>query len=257
MQSIDTSKETTESTVKLTTFSIYKALKKPNEAGETVKVLFGASASRVNDSGNIELLADSVPFHTEAFKTKAPKPGFGLLMLYGIRDSLEELYYWRSQARAMGAEFTYAEFELAIGYLEPGLTDRKILQDTKGKSRFLNLRRMRASLQSQILQRFSEYVSSEGADINEEMSRVSQIATRPDLFDRLLVEDKDLAKLDVLVIPVNDDVEGTGKMRQVAYVKPGIQVVSVVQGSDTATIVLPSWMTNKRLAKKMQETGTI
>lgn len=240
------------STVKLTTFSIFRTHGAPGASGSTVETLYGASAARFNDTNGVELLADSVPFHADAFVDRAPRPGCGLLMLYGIRDTLEEMHYWRTKARELGASFTYAEIEFAVGDIEVGLTDRKKLKDAAGKGRFLNLRRMTASLQSQVLQRFSQYAAAEGRDISEEMSRVSQIATRPDYFDNLFDDDADMGKLDILVVPVADDPAVPGRMRQVAYVRPGAEVVSTVQGSDEATILLPAWMTNKALAKKMR-----
>lgn len=239
------------SSVKLTTFSIYKVTKGPS--GSSIQTLAGSVDARFGDTGQVELLADSVPFHADLFRQKAPKPGFGMLMLYGIRDTLEEMHYWRTKAREMGAEFASAEIEFAVGVIEVGLTDRAKLKAAAGKSSFLNLRRMTSSLQSQILHQFSEYAASEGANIDEEMSRVSQIATRPDLFDKLLVDDSDLAKLDVLVVPVADDPAVPGRMRQVAYVKPGAKVLSTVQGTDKATILLPQWMTDVAFAKRMRK----
>ena len=239
------------STVKLTTFSIYKVNTGP--AGASIQTLAGSVAVRFGASGQVELLADSVPFHADSFRDRAPKPGFGLLMLYGIRDTLEEMHFWRTKAREMGAEFTSAEIEFAVGDIEVGLTDRAKLKAAAGKGTFLNLRRMTSSLQSQVLHQFSEYAASEGANINEEMSRVSQIATRPDLFDKLLVDDSDLSKLDILVVPVADDPAAPGRMRQVAYVKPGAKVLSVVQGTDQATVLLPLWMTDVAAAKKMRK----
>ena len=184
-----------------------------------------------------------MPFHSEQFRAKAPKEGCGLLTLYGVRDSLEELHYWRTLARDLDAEFASAELEFEIGHIEPGLTDRALLKSTAGKkSRFLNFRRMKASLQTEILERFTAYSVSDGTGIDEELNRVSQIATRPDLFDRLLVEDPDLSKLDILVIPVADDPALPGRMRQVAYVKPGATLVSTVHSNSEARILLPAWM---------------
>ena len=234
------------STVKLTAFSIYK------RSATAVTPMYGAVAGRIDD-GRVQLLADSVPFHSASFKDKAPKPGFGMLMLYGVRDTLEEMHFWRTEARKQNAEFAHAEFEFLVGDIEVGLMSRAMLKDAAGKSKFLNLRRMKADLQTSILDNFAAYSKAEGKNIDVDMTRVSQIATRPDLFDRLLQEDSYLSKLDLLVIPVSDDPEVPGRMRQVCYVKPGAEVVSIVQGTDAATLLLPKWMTDTADAKKMRK----
>jgi hypothetical protein len=237
------------STVRLTTFAIFREPKASDKNSE-IEVLYGASAARRSKDGKIELLSSGIPFHSQAFANKAPKAGFGTLMLYGIRDSLEALHFWRAKARELGASFSSVQIEFSIGNLEVGLTDRALLKKSHGANRFLNFRRMKASLQSEILHKFTEYAKEEGVNIDEEMSRTAQIATRPDLFDRLLYEDKELKKLSILVIPVADDPEVPSRLRQVAYVKPGAPVVSMVQSNDDAKIVLPIWMTDTKAAKK-------
>lgn len=242
-----------QSSVRVTAFSVFKRRKTPDTVGSPVDILYGASSGRLDDNGKLELLADSVPFHAGSFKNKAPKPGFGLLMLYGIRDSLEEMQYWRIKAREMGAEFASAEFEFEVGTIEPKLTDRQLLKATAGKNRFLNLRRMKSELQIQVLESFSAYAKSDGEESDENLSRVSQIANRPDLFDRLLVDDQDFAALDVLVIPVADDDALPGKMRQLAYVKPGAKLLSIQQNSDESQILLPSWMADTRAAEELRK----
>lgn len=229
------------STVKLTAFSLFKS------DGNIVTPLIGAVDGRIN-KGTVELLAGSVPFHSDDFQHLAPKAGCGLLQLYGVRDVLEDMQFWRTKARETGAEFASAEIEYEIGTIEVGLADRKVLRDSAGTIRFLNLRRMRASLQSEVLYQLSKYAASEGRNTDEEMSRVSQIASRPDLFDQLLLEDVDLAKLDILVIPVADDASDKAKLRQLGYVRPGAKPVSIVQSNDAASIVLPAWMSDLKLA---------
>lgn len=240
------------STIKITTFALFKTKGKPGAPGSTIDPLV-AVAARFNEvSGQIELLAGSVPYHADSFKNRAPKPGCGLLMLYGIRDSLEEMHFWRTRARELGAEIATAEFEIDVGTIEVGLTDRDLLKATNGKNRFLNIRRMKKSLQIDVVTKFAEYVVSEGYELEGSM-RVSEIATRPDLFDRLFEDDNELSKLDILVIPVADDPEVPGRIRQVAYLRPGARVVSEVHGSAGAKILLPAWMIDSSLAKKMRE----
>jgi hypothetical protein len=227
------------STVTLTTFAIYKTTR----AGG-VEHLFGAVDSRRAADGAVELLASSVPLNAASFKDLAPQVGEGLLMLYG-RDSLEELHRWRAKARAIGAEFSYAEVDVEVGDIQVGLTDRAMLKNAQPKTRFLNVRRMRAGLRLQIADAFSRY--AEGEDNTGSGTRVSQIAMRPDRFGRLFQDDADFGALDVLVIPVADDPDELGKMRSLAYVRPGARVVDIRHAG--ARIVLPTWMTSPSAAR--------
>lgn len=246
----ETPKAKAPSTIKLITFAIYKS------SADAVEILHGAAWGSRNSDGHIELEAGSVPFHADSFKDKAPKPGFGLLMLYGVRDSLEEIQHWRAKARELNAEFAYAEFEFDVGQIEVGFTDRAMLKTSAGKNRFLNFRRMKSSLQSEILHKFVSAAESAGEKIDENLNRVSQIATRPDLFDELFFRDRALAKLDVLIIPVADDPGVPGKVRHLAYVRPGARVVSVVQGGDPQ-IALPAWMKDKKVARNVRRQAAL
>lgn len=85
------------------------------------------------------------------------------------------------------------------------------------------------------------------------MSRIRQIAERPDLFDRFLAEDKDFKHIFVIVIPVADDPNDPTKIRQYAYVRPQARVVGVRQGTLEASLVLPAWMTDESAARKARK----
>lgn len=236
--------------VALTSFVVYRVNGRAGDPAATVDVLAGGDAARFTPEGKLQLLATSAPFHSDAFKERAPKPGHGLLALYGHRDALEELQYWRARAREMKAEFAYCNYDVQVDRITELLVDRKRLLENHD-AKFLNLRRTMSSLQTEIFERFAGYVASEGRT-NMSMTAVSHIATRPDLFDRLFEDDKDFKHLSVFVIPVADDVETPGKMRQMAYVRPGSKVLNVVQGSDQVDVLLPAWLTDEKAAKKVR-----
>lgn len=248
------------STVRLTSFAIYKSANRFPKLASDVEIIAGASVARINADGKLELVMASVPMRTAAMAPYMPTGG--LLTLYGLRDAAQELQRVIAEARQLGAHFAFANIEVDIKHLENGLVDRDFLKDAvrgiepeackdrddkyrgidiANPLRFLNVRRMKSTLQLDILEKFSEY--SDGPNSNQKtVKQVSQIATRPDLWDRLLTEDEDLKYLDVLVIPVADDPAVPGNMRQVAYVRPGLRIKSIVQGSDDVTLVLPDWM---------------
>lgn len=230
------------STIKLKTVALYH--KSGVGAKAKVKHHAGAVNARMGEDGVVELLAGNVPFIAETFKGKAPKAGSGLLMLYGIRDTLDETSRLRALARSSGLHFADAEIEVEIGYMEPKLVNREMLKAYGTNMQFANVRRMMVDLQMDIAQAFSSYADIDDA---ERPTRVSEIARFPHFFDRLFEEDRDMQNLSVLGIPLLDDPRFSEKMRQVAYVRPNAKVVAIRQGATDARILLPSWMTNVKV----------
>lgn len=243
------------STVKLTAFSVYKVLGEPGSPTAQIETLYGATAARF-DGKHVQILADSVPFNSIKFKNRYPKPGFGLLMLYGLQDQREALHLYRTKARELKAEFASAEFEFDVGDIEVGFTGRDLLKKVNGSNRFLNVRRMKKDLQTDIVNAFRVCMNEDHSEEPlDDMRRIPQIATRPELFDTVLYEDEQLKQLDVVVIPVADDPAFSAKIRQLAYVKPGAKVVSTMQISTEASILLPSWMTDAKQAAKLRDSA--
>lgn len=238
------------SDIALTSFAVYRVRGKKEDA--KVEVLAGASDARIDENGRVQLLASSVPFHAKSFAKRYPADGAGILALYGHRDAMEELAYWRAYAREQNAQFAYVTYNVAVGFINPLLVDRQRLKENPNTG-FLNMRRTMSSLQDEIHEKFYQYVKEERGNADVNMARVSQIATRPDLFDRLLEEDKDLKQLAVVVIPVADDPETPGKIRQLAYIRPGATVLDVRQGVETVDLLLPNWVTDEKVAKKFRK----
>ncbi|MFG6488291.1 hypothetical protein ACG04R_16510 [Roseateles sp. BYS78W] len=202
--------------------------------GRGLELLGGASSWRRMEDGRFELTLASVPLSKPGRVGRAPAPGEGMLLLYG-RDRMEEMRQQHEQARAVGAELAVADFEFEVGEIERDLVDRSTLQGL----RFANVRRMKADLQTAILHQFAGYVDMEGGNSNRSMGEAFQIATRPDLFPRLIQDSKNFGGLDVLVIPVADGEDY--RIRQLAYVRPRARLVSVRQCSDVV-LRLPEWM---------------
>lgn len=240
------------SKVALTSFVVYKVHGKAGDPSAKVEVLAGGSGdARFLEDGKLQLLAGSAPFHSRKLAARIPKPGHGLLALYGHRDALEEVQFWRNQARELKAEFAYVNYDVQVDRIHDGLVDRTRLLEGRD-ARFLNMRRTMNGLQTDILERFQGYVAEERGPKNS-MTAVSHIALRPDLFDRLFEDDKDFQHLSVFVIPVADDPETPGRMRQLAYVRPGATVLNEVQGASHVDVLLPRWVTDANFAKKVRK----
>ena len=108
----------------------------------------------------------------------------------------------------------------------------------------MNLKRMSAALQHEVLKAFQQYITAEGGNPGAVMAKVADIALRPDLFSRLLADDLDFRGLSVIVIPIADDPHSPKRTRQIAFVRPGARILSVEQGSSEATFYMPAWLTD-------------
>lgn len=240
--------------IKLTAFAVYKKKVAHPKSADDIEIIAGASDVKVDPAtGRVQLLAASVPLKTEAMRNRFPRPGCGLLALYGHRDALDELFLWRSFARKAKAEFAFVEFYAVVHELSTQLLDREGIRASEGRLHFANLRRCKVDLQKEILDAFAGFVDEEGGNSAATMSNVVQIATRPDLCFNLLSTDPDFKAMTVFVTPVADDPEVPGRMRQVAYVKPGVEITNVTQGDETCDLVLPAWLTDEALAAKFRQ----
>ena len=228
---------TVSSRVQLTLLSLFR------QHGKQAQPVVGAE--RVYDEGHgLQVVASSIPFRNRAMDSKAPRPGMGLLALFGIRDALDELQHWRMVARTSQAQFAYLQLQVEVGMNASVAPTRQMLREQGAGMRFLNVRRSAAEFQKELLARFAQYVAQEGGSPEHDMAHVRQMALRPDLFERLLYEDEDLRHIDVLVIPLADWPDPT-RVRQVAYVRAGTPLMAQVQGSDRMQVHLPGWMAQR------------
>lgn len=230
---------TVSSRVQLTLLSLFR------QHGKQAQPVVGAE--RVYDEGRgLQVVASSIPFHNRALDSKAPRSGMGLLALFGIRDALDELQHWRKVARSSQAQFAYLQLQIEVGMNSTVAPTRQILREQGAGMRFLNVRRSSAELQRELLARFAEYVAQEGGKPERDMHHVRHMAQRPDLFERLLHEDEDLRHIDVLVMPLADWPD-PARMRQVAYLRAGTPLLTVLQGSDQMQVHLPDWMAQRHV----------
>ena len=223
--------------VQLTLMCLYRL--HAEGAAQTVSAFVGSEAVSQQNS-SIQITAGSVPFHDKAMDVLAPRQDRALLTLFGIRDALQELQHWRAVARTAQAQFTYLQLQVDVGAMPLGALTRSSLQQAGASLRFVNVKRCAVQLQKEWLQQFAQWVEQEGHD-GGQMRILPQMAKRPDLFERLMWEDPDLAHVDVLVIPLADRI-GSESTRQVALLRAGARITAITQGSDQAEVQLPQWM---------------
>lgn len=229
------------SKVQLTLLGLYRAY--GAVSAPQLSPLVGIEALSVEGAQTCVTLS-SVPFHDRAMDALAPRKGWGMLCLFGIRDALDELQHWRAVARNSNTEFAYLQLTAEVGFTHSGVLTRAQLQEQGRNLRFLNVKRCAAEMQKQWLQQFAQWVQQEGGSAACPMSHTRHMAARPDLFERLLYEDADLQHIDVMVFPLADrnDIQ---RVRQVAYLRAGTPLLSVAQGSDQMHAQLPAWMAQR------------
>lgn len=219
------------SKIKLTAFAAFTV----NPNSKKASIAFGATGIQLGPDGRRIITMGSVPLHTR----KMEVPDDGLTLLYGMRDAIDELKLRRDAAVAAGKEFHYADVDVEVGSVEAGLVNEKNVVGLK----FANVRRMTVKLQTIILDAFGGYVEEAGGRLPGEMSTIKQIATRPDLFGKLLAEHPLFKTIDVLAFPVSDNAGQSAPFRQLAYVRPGANILCIEQNTEINEFVLPESMT--------------
>lgn len=237
--------------VKLTVFALYERLQ-----NGLIRPLHGISDVRHAEDGKIDILTSGVPYRSKSFIDQQIPDGEGLLMLYGGKDVLDELMYWRRVAREENASFAWAEVEVEVGYLEPLQITRELLRDPRRNLSFINFRRVSVDLQNDVSEAFAtlniekkklKKAETAGAETKTAVQRVVEIALTPEHWPTLCADDEDFSRLGVIVVPVADDPSYPTKIRQVAFVRPSAKIIKITQGSTDARIVLPSWMTGAQV----------
>ena len=151
------------SAINLCTFAVYK------RQGDTIKVLAGGqrSACRRRRPRRVARLQRAVQHRV----VRETRTGRWVGVADWRRDKIEALQRWRAFARAMRAEFSCVEVEYDVGILETKLLGRAMLRSAQGSGRFANVRRFKAELQLQLIERFARYVDEEGGNPERSMRR--------------------------------------------------------------------------------------
>lgn len=216
------------SVVKLTALSIFDV----DEKTMLPSIKSGASLVTLREDGRRLITMGNVPLDW-----RMDPPGGGLLLLYGFRDTLDELKKRRAEARQAGSDFHIAELSVEVGDIAAPLVNERTIKDLK----FVNVKRMTAGLQSIILSEFSKYASQCGE--TEDLAKIQQIARRPNLFEPLLDESPLFKHLDLIIIPVADDPRRPSFIRQVGYIRNSAKITHIEQNTERNEFVLPEGMT--------------
>lgn len=207
----------------------YASFRKDDKTSK-ITLYRGVDSCSVDDSGLVRMVAGNVALPSDC---NLDPPGGGLLMLYGSRDTREEVSLRRMEAREKGLSFEWIEADAEISQIYPGIVNEAILPTID----FVNVRRMSSSLQDTILNYFSGYVSVK-YDSTISKQRIQQIAQRPDLFDQLCSE-PEFRHINIFVIPIFDG----ARVKQLAYVRPSARIVAVRQDqTDDVVLSLPDWL---------------
>lgn len=212
------------STVKLSSFVVYK---KPVDASSYPDVRYGSNKVTRGVEGGFLFSLCSIPV-----SRGIPICSESLFMLYGFRDTLEEVQKRRLEARDLDMEFKSVEMGVALESVHHGIVTAPDLKHID----FINIRRMSACLQSDMLARFQTLVQEEGGDIAS-MSKVRQIANRPDLWEKVIQADGDMSNIRLMVIPVADG--ENGRIRYIALVRKNILIASFTYDDEEDQICLP------------------
>ena len=214
------------STIKLLSVTGYKTLK--SDAGKTaeggrsvdVEILFGAQ-SVSQENGALSFVCGNV----DSGGTIALPEG-GISLYYGFREALEETARCKRIVDALqdeDAQYMYG-FHPAYINVEVGDIFREMagLNDIEALE-FASIRRVKAEVQHFIMDRMSELLSRETKNLKT-LKRVSEIASHPALFQKILFEPP-FDNIKVFVYPVSVN----GSLRYLAFVKPDARIASVEQ----------------------------
>lgn len=171
--------------------------------------------------------------------TRKKQPANGLMMLYGFRDSLQEMTRQRFllTRHDPAIDFHPVSIDFDVGEIYPGIVPMQLVAE----QRFLNIKRASAEVQKEIRARFETFIEEEGGSV-EDIKRIQQIAGRPDLFGRL-IEAEPFNNVEILVFPVQTD----NGLRQFAMVTHKARMVEVVQNPRSRIVAVPpDWLAISR-----------
>jgi hypothetical protein len=171
-------------------------------------------------------------------------PQDGLLLLYG-RDAIPATSSAFKLALEQHAKLQTVILRIEIGEINVGNVTLDDLR--KGDVKFLSWTRLSVELQNDIYAYFSKKMNI----TDDNQITLELISSRPDLFEKLLEEDKDFQNIRLFVIPVKD----ARKIRYLAYVprRAAGHLLSVAQGTDSALLLPPTWLERTNVLATISE----
>lgn len=214
----------------------------PGQDDGEVKV-FGGADTRY-DGGRLQILAGNVPHRDDADPAAHLPPFTGLIALHGSSESVNELRYWRLIAHQKNLNMAMVNYAVEVGELYRGAHSIASIED--GSSRVFSLRRSAIEVQ----QRALAYVQ-EREGVKAEGQTIVTLAKKPALLIDWMVNDPLMANVDIGIFPVADDPKNPLAFRQFVFVRAGITVAETIQAQPDVDLLLPAWLTDKKLAAKL------
>jgi hypothetical protein len=231
----------TKHKLQLISFCLWKSRK-----DGTVEVRGGTDSRYEGD--RLQILAGHVPHRGEDPAKNVP-PFAGLIAIHGSAESVNEMRYWRLLAHQEGSNVALVNYSLEVGELYRGAHSLASIED--GSSRVFSLRRSSIEVQQRAL---SYVVEKEGGAV--EGQTIAMLARKPALLIDWMLNDPIMAKVDVGIFPVADDPKSPLNFRQLVFVRTGVTVAEQFQAQPNVDLFLPSWLTDKKLARKLASQAT-
>lgn len=199
-------KEPNSAQLTLESFILYKWL--PSE--QTYQFYPAPRQVRKTD-GNVVVTLNDVPF-----PVGVPHPKNALTVLYGFRDSLEELQRHLKYARENDMSNIKVSFKMTVRNINMGTTDLSNLNDTD----FLNLRRLQKELSKVIISGVAERLAIEASKTDrraEVVETMLDACRRPDLVCDVIRSEKMFSHIKVVAYMIPDE-DNSNRGRQVATI---------------------------------------
>lgn len=214
----------------------------PGQKQGEVKV-FGGADQRY-DGGRLQILAGHVPQRDDQDFSAHLPPFAGLIALHGSSESVNELRYWRLLAHQKNLNMAMVNYSVEVGELYRGAHSIASIED--GSSRAFSLRRSAIEVQ----QRALAYVTEKEGK-KAEGQTIAMLAKKPALLLDWMVNDPLMSKVDVGIFPVADDPKNPLAFRQFVFIRAGVTVAETIQAQPDVDLLLPAWLTDKKLAEKL------
>lgn len=189
------------SEIALDSFVIYKDSKNQNRFD-----FFPQPKLVTRENDRTRIVLGDIPF-----PEGVPHPENALTLLYGFRDSLDELKKQYAYASANDMDLVKVSMKLDVGDIIPGTTSEENVDQT----RFLRLKALTHDLQQIIVDGVNELLAKSDDKNVKFFERMTEAGQRPDLICQAIRNERIFRHVNSVVYQIPD---GTPRGRQVATI---------------------------------------